>query len=215
MTTIDWILLSTISLFIISGFIKGFLSTIVGPFSLLTSLILCWLFFTLTKNIALTIIIGFLIPIIIGILIRLLTKIFTQDNAHEISFISRLTGGLFSLVWGGSLLIGVLILFSIIPWPIKTIQEAIKKSFSYQFLLKQPSFNSFLNQFNTETNDQNLETLLDDPYIINALKEKDISSLLSHPSIQKIQTNPQKILKTLQSKIEQTNQPFINAADED
>lgn len=213
-TTIDWIMISLISLFLISGFIKGFLSTIVGPFSLLVSLILCWLFFTLTKNIALTIVVGFLIPIIIGILICLLIKIFTSDNNNEISLISRLAGSLFNFIWGGSLLIGLLILLSVISWPTKNIQEIVKQSFSYQFMSKNPLFNSLLHQTQSETSEETLQKLLNNPDIIQALKKNDLSTLLSHPAIQQIQTDPQKVLNALQSKIESTHHPFINDGDE-
>lgn len=135
MNETDVLLLTVFTLAFLIGYIKGILKTILGPISLFLGTILAWVIYVKYNNMALSLVAGLFGPCVVRIFLSLLCKAFistfTADEGKEMSSLSRMFGGVFSVIWSGSLFTIFILLITAIPLKVQkleTVQTNIRDS---------------------------------------------------------------------------------------
>ena len=159
-------------------------------------------------GLALAILSPFIITIIVSLGLKLWHKA-VNDNA-PLSFLSRLTGSAFNVLWGGSYVAVLLVLIGMVPirtGKFKNVQDDVLASRSYSLLenvinrrmpnvsldmrnlgeiLQDPEkFEQFQSseEFKTLSADQKLHALLSDKETAQQIQDKDYNKLLSNPKM--------------------------------
>ena len=170
-----------------------------------------------------SLLIGLLGPFILCILLKFILKLFLQAINCDIKqpgFISRITGGALTLVWGWVFIVLTLILLVVIPtsWGNWTaVHNDVIKSASYQIVAKpvkevffnDPQQNAALPLNNptlkddarTLAADPRFQIITQDPEIQKDIDAHDLAKLMSNPKmmhlVQQVMSDPETMKKVL------------------
>jgi len=165
----------------------------------------------ITASLGICVVSPFIITILISILLRLWNK--ALGKGKSVSPLSCLLGSVFSVLWGGSYLVLLLILIGILPirsgW-LKNIQDDVSASKSYTIInhliakktplasldvkrianiFEDPSKLEKLEstrEFKTLMADERLKNLFADEETAEQIRNKDYGKLLSNPKMQAV-----------------------------
>jgi hypothetical protein len=193
---VDSIVFGFFIFFFITGMIKGFIRTVIGPIALLVGCAVSWLYFQRTQNFLVSILISLMAPFIINLVVLAILKAHREVNDETEGFftLGRLAGGVFNLLWGGSMVVLTVALLLFIPgeWEsLKWTQAEIKSSLTYSILnsLTYSILNS-LSGGKISQGSQKLEhtiQALRDPEVIHQLQEApEYNAVMEDKKIQDI-----------------------------
>jgi uncharacterized membrane protein required for colicin V production len=212
--TIDYIVIGFFALFFILGFRKGFLKTILGPFSLILAIIASMIVQKQTGSLLYSTLVALIGPFIIEWLLSLaLKKKSGDDKKAKLSVISRLAGALLNSVWVVVLSAIVIFLISILPSsfePTAPLKKNVEASQVYKWLKKAMKDKTELKDFDIDRiqnamnnpaqkakiekmkeyqkimNDDKVQDFVNDPEIQKMLKDKNYVALLKSEKMQEI-----------------------------
>ncbi len=228
MTITDIIILTCCAFLIWKGMLQGFLGSLLGPLGLILGSVISFVYYSLTKNLLISLCIGLLGPFILTWVFRMFLHSLRNPN-KELSMLSQFSGALLSLTWGLTIIIITLLLLTLIP-PIKNplvqkIYKDIHASFFYSLIkplnpLKStdsPIVDKKTSQKNIEelSKDKRIQEIINDPTIADAIKRKDYASLISNPKIAELMKDPQLIKKMLAVNKDRADQPKNAPAETD
>jgi len=215
----DYIVATAMLFYIIRGFCRGFLRTLLGPVSLMISILVSYFYYSLNQNFILCLLISVAGPLVIHFFLSLTLKLW-HKTIHEdksISLMSRLSGASISILWSGGILIMALILVSFIPGNMvgfPSIQKDVLNSKSYAIIKK--IFNDYLPmdknaaamreitdlfqnpaQVDKLRSDDNFKNVLNDDKIARLLSDEETRQDIQNKNIAKLLSNPamQDVLK--------------------
>jgi len=219
--------------FLIRGAARGFLNSIIFPLCIIATTALSIVYYQLTKELILTLIIGIAGPFLLFFLFKLIISKALKAVNSEIkpSLLSRLGGALLTLAWGWVFISCTVLLLAVLPCWGKTmtfIHNDVTKSASYFFA--KPWGESFFGPSikNTKTdkgtasenaakslaNDPRFQILMNDPEIQKEIDAHDMVKLMSNPKMieltQQIISDPETMKKVMaiystQNQPEETN----------
>lgn len=140
LTTTDYIVLIVVGLSALHGWSRGFLRSLLGPFSLILGSIFSFFYFQRTHNLFLSLLLCVLGPLLLNILFALfLGGKKTTSEDQPISSNSRALGALFNVSWNAGLLILFLFCILMIPanvFGLTKIQDDIRRSVAFGEMTK-------------------------------------------------------------------------------
>lgn len=222
----DTILLICALYFFFRGWQKGLLRSILGPISLVIGAIASYFYYAKTNNILLALIIGILGPFLLDIGLSLLLRLkrTAEDKRPPLFSAGRVMGGIFSLLWRGTLVMLTLVLIVLAPIKIaayQNMQKNITSSWSYQFInqwldhklpLEPSSFKKLTtimekpesfqelqksDSFQSLTENPHFIALIKDPSIRQDFEERNIANLLANPHMQELLKDPKILHKIM------------------
>ncbi len=154
-----------------TGWQKGLLRTFIGPIVLITSILLSTLYFSLTKNLLGSFLIGLLGPFVLLIISSAAISSWHKihnDDPKKINALSRLAGSLINVFWKGTLILGLLFFITILPEQFSAfskIKNGIQESFTYKLLEVHVH-----NHFPIITSMENVVTSLKSPAVMKSIQ---------------------------------------------
>ena len=226
MNETDFALATVYTIAFLIGYLKGIFKTILGPISLFLGTIISYIVYANNKNIVLALVIGLFGPFVIRLILTLLCKAFIEtfssDENKEMSSLSRVFGGIFSILWSGTLFTIFILLVTLIPLKfdaIVNIQDNIKSSKIVKFLgefirindqdpvtaisnisdiLKDPEKAEKARQtssYKELVRDSSIRDLLRDKEVMKQIEEKDFAKLLQNKKVIALMEDPEAIKK--------------------
>ena len=212
----DLIFLSLMSFFIWHGATKGFIGSLVGPFSFVAATYAAFCYYNITKNIVISLGIGLLGPFILKRLLRFIFQL--SGDGQKLSPLSRAAGVCVSVLWGMAIVLPIVFMLTFLP-PVFSAWAPIKKDIKTSctfILIKQmtklcnlptaemelPSSgksSSPPSSMKTLAQDQRMKNILSDPTIIKAIKDKNYAALFANPKILEAAQDPAFVQKLLSS----------------
>jgi len=220
----DYIMIVALLFFLINGWCKGVLKTLLAPMALIIGCLTAFLYYQKTQNIAVSLAIGVFSPFILRILAALILKLWDKAVNKDVplSFSSNVLGSIFGVLWSGSYLAMVLILIGMIPLHVtwfEKIQKDVHASKSYDVVFqfmdkKMPSLSGDINkitaiaenpaklqkfqstkEFESLVEDDTLKEIFSDKELAEQIQNKDYGKLLTNPKIQAIMKDGQLLEK--------------------
>ena len=209
----DYIVGTFLLVFIISGWAKGFVRSIIWPVSLAVNIFISIFYFDLNRTLVDSILFGLAGALLMtgfGYLCLLLIRRATSPDSREYIFWgSRLLGACFSLLWKGSLLFFIIVLVSVLPptiFGLEETQKNIKSSATYYIIESQiisrislaNDIREFLallddqerlkkvkttKEFQDFIQDGRMQDLLNDPQTVDEINKKDAVKLLFNKKV--------------------------------
>ena len=110
--------------------------SLLGPFSIIAATIISIIYYQITKDTIISLIIGLAGPLLLHLLLKFLLKTWATATNNDIKpdFLSRLGGAILTLTWGWVFIIFTLILLAVLPplgKNINSIHDDVTKSASY------------------------------------------------------------------------------------
>jgi len=221
--------------FLISGWNKGIIKTIIGPLSTILCIAAVYTFFNKIQNPFLCLFILILGPLVLSLILSLLLRQWHENVTHKDPplLVSRLLGGIFYSFWGWGMMILILIFIGMMPQKIfkfKGLQHDIFSSHSYVYaknfvVNKIPSVKNASNLlevfqdpekiaeiqntpgYDEIYNHKKIQDLLADEKIVKLIKEKDVLKLLADPKVMAIWQDENLIKKFLEVSQKSMAQP--------
>lgn len=206
----DYIMIVALLFFLIRGWRKGVLKTLLAPMALIIGCLTAFLYYQKTQNIAASLAIGVFSPFILRILASLILKLWDKAANKDVplSISSHVLGSVFGVLWSGSYLAMVLILIGMVPlheaW-FEKIQNDVHASKShdivYQFMdKKMPSLSGDINKITAIAEDpaklqkfqstKEFESLLEDDTLKEIFSDKELTEQIQNKEYGKLLTNP-------------------------
>lgn len=226
MNETDIVLLTVFSLAFFAGYLKGLLKTILGPISLFLGTIVAWFVHIQYNNIPLSLVVGLFGPFVIRLFLSLICKAFiktfTADEGKNMSTLSRVLGGFFSIMWSGSLFTIFILLLTVVPIKINqvtNIQTNIKESEIISYLssllnvknenpitaltniadiIKNPEHAKAAREtqgYKELTKTPTVKDIMRDKETLKQIEEKNVPALLKNEKIQNLLKDPDAIEK--------------------
>ncbi len=220
----DVVIIALTVYFFVAGWLKGVLRTLIGPISMIVSLIAGQIYFHQTHHMVLSLAILVFGPIILTIVFSIILTLWHKvvDKGESLSPASRLAGGFLNVSWGIALIVFALALVVFIPENIpglKGFKEGVVNSKSYAFVErwiknKIPYLPGIENtiavsqnpeqleklqsttEYHTLFNDEKIQEILSDEETLNQIKDKDFAKLLTNPKIMTL-LDDEELLKKL------------------
>ena len=218
-----------LSIFLVTrGASRGFMRSLLGPFSIIVATILSIIYYQITKDIILSLVIGLIGPIFLHFFLKNLLKAYAKATNTEIrpDFLSSLGGVILTLIWGWVFIILTLLLLALLPPWGKTlcaIHNDVVDSGSYHLI--KPLGDSFFaptkqnvapvasssaaDDAKSLANDPRFKKVLQDPDIQKEITDHDMIHLMSNPKMialtQQIMSDPttfKKIMAIYNSQIQ-------------
>ncbi|MBF0570887.1 MAG: CvpA family protein [Candidatus Omnitrophica bacterium] len=222
-----------LSLFLLSrGASRGFVQSLLGPFSIIVATIISIIYYQSTKNMIVSLAIGLIGPLLLHLLLKFLLKTWTDITNTDIkpTVLSRLAGSILTLIWGWVFIILSLILLSVIPPAGKTltaVHNDVLQSASYILskpfedvlfapLKNSPSVNTSSPTPDTKTlaEDPRFQKILQDPEIQKEIEDHDLVKLMRNPKMmeltQQIMSDPATMKKVMAVYKSQAQQKTAN-----
>lgn len=229
MTVTDSAVLILSIFFLLRGASRGFMNSLIGPFSIIAATIISIIYYQATKNIIISLLIGLAGPLLLNLLFKFLLKSWAKVTSP--SFLSRIGGAILNLIWGWVFIFLTLILLTVLPpWgeTLKAIQHDVTKSRSY--LIAKPFENTFFaapqqnatpvtrrslrNDAKSLAQDPHFQKILRDPEIQKDIDTHDFAKLMSNPKmmglVQEIMNDPatmNKVLAIYRSQVQPAKNP--------
>lgn len=219
MMLFDKIITAALCVFFISGWMRGFLKSLIGPFSFLCCFISAVIFYDLNRNILIATIIATAGTLALAITLNMLLIIALSTVNKELRgktfFISRLLGSVINVIWQGNIFLVFIILFSLLPLnneKMENLQKQISDSklvaWYHQKIinrdnrlqaavlsfsaLKDPAQLRAITQtktFEEFYQKEKVQNFLNDPEVIDALTAKDSVKLIRNESARDLVTD--------------------------
>ncbi len=216
MLLLDKIIIAILFFFFLSGWLRGFLKSMIGPVSFLLCFISAVIFYDLNRNILMAVLIATVgtiaLAITFNVLLALGLSTVHKEFRGKTFLLSRLLGSLINIFWQGNIFFVFIIIFSTLPinnQKFESIQKQITESkivsFYYEkvvnrdnrikavlasFLaIKDPNQMQLISNTKEFTNFYNhakVQKFLNDPQVIDALAAKDSVALLSNPALKEL-----------------------------
>jgi hypothetical protein len=178
-----------------NGAYQGFLRSLVGPVSIIISLILTGFIYLGTKNFVATFLTAVLGPFFFGwIIVTALKKWLNCDEAPRLSIISRVGGQIVNLVWGSVVIFLAVAFFAFFPfnqYELAGVSKDVRHSFAFRliepiFIDKALHATPLPDPGACDTglcnvSEQTMETFTADP---------QIQAIMNDPRVQKLQEDP-------------------------
>ena len=189
-----------LSLFFLSlGASRGFMNSLMGPFSIIVTTILSVIYYQTTKDIITSLAIGLIGPLILVLLLKFLLKTWAKATDRERpGFLSSLTGAILTFIWGWVFIILTLILLAVLPpWgkTLSAVHDDVMKSNSYlsakpweNILFAAPPQNATAAASKASGSD--VKSLAEDPRFQKILQDPDIQKEIDAHDIVKLMKNP-------------------------
>jgi uncharacterized membrane protein required for colicin V production len=212
-TTTDYVVGVLLLVFFLTGWRKGFLRALIGPISFTVCCVVATIHFDLTGNIFTSFLIAitgtFFLSIILRFVLFLVRRSVDKDYRDYVFIGSRFLGGIFSLIWKGTITVMIVLVISLLPGKIRgvdKIHESIIHSMTYSLvnqyvirripvardtfymlsLFKDPELADKLSstrEYKEFFSDERIQELLSDDDIQRHMEEGDITKLISNPKI--------------------------------
>ena len=211
MAITDITVLIILVLLAVRGACKGFLPTLIGPASFVIATTAAILWFNVMPNMIVALLIALIGPILLAWIIRqILIRTTWKDGLPPATPVSRISGAILQALWGGSMLLVVVIIAIIVPLKdlgFANIANDLETSTTYR-IFQRPleSFNLIPHREKIVSPDQDIQDILADPKIqkllsdpqaLAAIEKKDIATLFSNPLILDLTRDPVLISKML------------------
>jgi uncharacterized membrane protein required for colicin V production len=189
-------------LFLLRGAGRGFIASLLIPFSIIVATIISILYYQATHALITSLVIGLIGPFIINLLLTSMLHIWANATNTNIkpTFLSRLGGALVTLAWGWVFIAFALILLAVLPaWnkTLNAIHNDVTKSASYFFVkpLGETFFNTSTKNTLSKTpqdpnaaandlsQDPRFQAILQDPIIQKDITNHDLVDLMKNPKI--------------------------------
>ncbi|MBF0486238.1 MAG: CvpA family protein [Candidatus Omnitrophica bacterium] len=208
-----------------NGYAQGFWRALVGPVCFVVSITAGFLIFIFTKNAAA----GFLTSVVGSILLtwalNTVIHLRSDNNPDALQRWSRILGGVVNIVWGGMILLVVLLFLALVPIKnskLDFVRADMNRSATYQLIAEQvkqhkimprkptPCMNNLCNmseadqkalledkEIQSMMNDPRMKKLLDNPKLTEAIEKQDLAAILSNPDMQALSKDPAFVIKAL------------------
>ena len=213
LTNVDYAVVVLLTIFFLGGWLKGFVRSMIGPFSFFLCFIGGIIYYDLTNNIFKSLFFVTLSTIVLSLLINLFF-IFGRANIdpnlrNYVFWGSRVFGSVISVAWKGLITNIILLLIVLLPGSnpqLELLQKNIKESYSYAMFnhyvisqtpvakntlavliaFKDPaqrSQMSSLREYRLFFGDPRVKTIFNDPEIQEQLQSDDLTALIANPKI--------------------------------
>jgi uncharacterized membrane protein required for colicin V production len=186
--------------FMFRGFSRGFMRSLLGPFSIIVATIISIIYYQITEDLILSLIIGLVGPFILHLLLKFLLKIMAKATNTETppGFLSRLGGALLTLAWGWVFIIFTLLLLALLPPWSKTlaaIHNNVTRSLSYTIAkpLEDRLFSASKQDVSTvaaPASNNDARSLADDPRFQKVRQDPEIQKEIEAHDMVKLMSNP-------------------------
>lgn len=211
--TTDFFLILLGLIYLLMGYNSGMLRALLGPIAFGISFFSGMMYFDLTKNIAMGLLITITGTLILTILLKtaLALSRVTVDKQYRdyIFWGSRVAGGLLSLLWKGAITLSLMFLIMFLPNTISgidNIKTNIRKSLAFHLMNRytfrnQPTPEAILDslaifkddkklyelsettEFQQLYNNERIQDVLSDEDILAMIRERNYGKLMTHPKI--------------------------------
>ncbi len=200
MAATDFITFFLSILFLVRGSSRGFMNSLIGPFSIIVTTIISIIYYQTTNDIIASVSLGLIGPLLLIPLLKFLLKKWAKATNREIKpgFLSCLAGSILTLIWGWVFIILILILLTVLPpWgkPLAVVHNDVANSFSY--LLVNPLKNILFapskqnaTALVSEAPNQDAKSLAQDPRFQKILQDPDIQKEIDAHDFVKLMSNP-------------------------
>ena len=183
----DYIVFALLIVFLISGWAKGIVRTLIGPLSLMISVFASTFYFDLSQDLGNCILFGLagtlLLTAIGYITLFIVRRTISPESRDYIFWGSRVLGALVSVLWKGILLSFLIVFITVLPPTIfgfEAAQKNIKDSLSYDTINKE-----IIARIPLAQNIKEFLTLLDSPERLEKVKAtKEFQDLIQDPKMQ-------------------------------
>ena len=202
MTVTDITVLILSIFFLIRGASRGVMNSLIGPFSIIVTTIISIIYYQITKDIIISLVLALIGPFLLSLLLKFLLEMWVKTTYRDIKqpgFLSRLGGAILTFAWGWVFIIFTLILLTVLPpWgkTLTTIHDDVSNSVSYVYAAKplEECFFAAPKQ-NTaavtgETSGSDVKSLAEDPRFQKVLQDPDIQKEIDAHDIVKLMGNP-------------------------
>jgi hypothetical protein len=196
-------------LFLLQGYSRGFLRALLTPFSIVIATFLSIIYYQITKEIVICLLIGLVGPFLLNFFFRMIIKAFAKASNNDIrtpNIFSAVAGAILTFAWGWVFIIFTLILLTVLPpWDptMKAVHDDVLKSRSYK--IAQPwegilFSSSKENAASTEDNSSTLDakSLAEDPRFQKIMQDPEIQKDIDAHDMVKLMSNPKMMELTRQ-----------------
>lgn len=189
------------SLFLIHGALRGFMRSLLVPFSIIVATIISIIYYQITQEMILSLAIGLIGPFLLHLLLKSLLKKFAKATNTDIKpagFLSRLGGALLTFAWGWVFIFFALILLAALPpWgkTLTAVHNDVTQSVSYS--MAQPWGERFFTASKQDlavvpntASSNNARSLAEDPRFQQVLQDPEIQKEIDAHDIVKLMSNP-------------------------
>jgi len=219
MILLDKIILVFVAVFFLSGWLKGFLRSLVGPVAFICCFLSAVIFYDLNQNILMAAVIMFAGTIALALCLSLLLWIslrsINKEYRGKIFLLSRICGATTNVAWQANILFFGIIFFSLCPLEegaLTTLQRQVSESTMVSYYktkivnqdvrlqalvaslesLRDPQQVQAIAQtdkYKAFQNDPNVQAFIHDPELQKALADNDSLKILKSPSLRKLVTD--------------------------
>ncbi len=198
MTLIDFIAFFLSILLLIRGASRGFMNSLIVPFSIIVATIISIIYFQITHEVITSLALGLISPLLLYLLLKFLLKKWATASYTVIhpNFLSRLGGAILTLIWGWAFIVFALILLAVLPpWgkTLADLHDDVHNSASYIYIARPLGENFF-----TTYSSADAKSLALDPRFQETLRDPDIQKEIDARDIVKLMSNPKMINLTRQ-----------------
>ncbi|MDO8675666.1 MAG: hypothetical protein Q7K71_06100 [Candidatus Omnitrophota bacterium] len=202
MAVTDICLLLIEALALLRGASCGFARSVIGPCALIIGTGVAFLYYRVTKDIAVSLAIGLLGPIALSLILKMILGSINASGRVQSGFFSRLAGAMITALWVAVLALPIVFVLAFLPPihpSITALRKDIHRSFSYSlltpFIPAQPAGHT--DAVKDLHEDERMQALLKDPGVVRALQRRDYVTLMSNPKVMESAQDPQFIQKLL------------------
>ncbi len=172
--------------FLIRGFEKGFLRSLLGPLSLILGSILSYIYYLKTNNTVAALLLGLFSPLLLQWAMILVIYIwsFSKPKKKNLSILSRISGAMISLIWSGGMVVIFILLIMIMPAGLPyaaQAQDELSKTKTYSlihyFVQKNP--------VTLPSSPEEMEQLAKSEEFKKILEDDQFKKIINDPKIQK------------------------------
>lgn len=210
LTWTDVIVITILVVLAANGSYQGLLRSLIGPFCFIVASAVGYAVYLFSRSIALALLIALLGPFLLTWIGNSILRAKLGDYAAE-GFISRVLGAIFNTLWGGSILLTILLLLTIAPLKrvgLDGLRKDMNASSTYRFLEKivvgridlkpKPSGpecpTGLCSMTKTDVDalseDKELQSIADDPRVQKLVNDPELREAIEKQNIGKLMTNP-------------------------
>ncbi len=216
MILLDKIIIAILCLFFLSGWLSGFLKSLIGPIAFLFCFISAVIFYDLNHNILIAVLIAtagtIALTITFDALLAMTLAAISKDFRGKTFLVSRIFGSIITVLWQSNFLFAFIILFSVLPIKnekLENLQNQIPHSkitayYSKKVINPNNSLKAIVMSLSSLRDPNEMEKIsstteykafyshpkvqkfINDPQVIDALAAKNFLHLLTSPSLKEL-----------------------------
>lgn len=219
MILLDKIIWGFLAFFFLSGWLRGFSKSLIGPVAFIFCFISAVIFYDLNRNILMAAVITFAgtiaLALCLSVILAVTMAAINKEYRGKVFLLSRILGAATNVAWQGNILFITIVMFSIVPFEqglLATLQKqvgqstmmtyykvnVVNKDSRYQALVA--SFESIsdpaeverivqTDKFKAFAADPKVQAFVNDPNVAAAIEEKDPIKILKTSSLRQLVTN--------------------------